>query len=164
MNYFEKQLFGEQNPNYGNTGGSNPLSKKVVKLDLNGLLISTFDSLKEAAEDADTTSSAISAVCLHKRKQLKGFVYRYKSEYDSGDCNVELGKTNKKPVLQLNKEDYSIVKVYESQSATKNDGFIPSEVGKIYRLQGKSHKNFFWSFKEDYENFILKHKSKYNKI
>lgn len=164
MNYFGKQLFGEQNPNYGNTGGSNPLSKKVVKLDLDGSLISTFDSLGEAAKDADTTSSAISAVCLHKRNQLKGFIYRYKSEYDSGECKIELGKTNKKPILQLSKQDYSIIKVYESQSATKDDGFIPSEVGKVCRLQAKSHKNFFWAFKEDYENFILNHKSKYNKI
>lgn len=162
-NFFGQQLFGEDNPNYGNKGQHNPLSKKVVKLDLNGNFIANFNSLGEAAEEADTTSSAISAVCLHKRHQLKGFIYKYQEDYNPEECEIKLGKTNKKPILQLNRQDYSIIKEYESQSATKNEGFNPSEVGRVCRLQAKSHKNFFWTFKDNYENFILEHKSKYNK-
>lgn len=161
--YFGKQLFGENNPNYGNTGKNNPLSKRVVKLDLKGNLVANFSSLGEAAKDAETTSSAISAVCLGKRNQLKGFIYKYESEY-SPNFEVKLGKTNKKSVLQLNKEDYSIIKKYESQSATKEDDFIPSEVGKVCLMKAKSHKGYYWSFEDDYDSFVRNHKLKYNKI
>lgn len=52
---------------------------KVIKCDINGNFIKEYDSGKIAAQENNVTNSAISMVCHKKRKQLKGFIYKFSS-------------------------------------------------------------------------------------
>lgn len=144
--YFGKQLFGSDNPNYGNRGALNSLSKKVIQMSLAGDILSEYPSLTEAALENNTTASAISAVCLHKRNQLKGYVYRFEGD----TTEVRLGKTNKHRVLQLDKNTLEVLKEYESASATSVDGFSPNNVSQVCRKAKKTHKGYIWVYKDEY--------------
>lgn len=150
--YFGKQLFGEDNPNYGNKGDKNPLSKKVVQLDLHGNFIKEFSSITEAGEATGISSTGISAVCTKRRNQIRGYVFRYKEDYDMNGSSVSLGPTNKKAVYQINKQTKEIIKEYPSTSSTKEDGFNPTNVGQVCRGEKKSHKGYIWKYKEEYDN------------
>lgn len=104
-------------------------------------------SLTIAAEDNNTTVSAISAVCRHKRNQLKGFVYRY--ENDAADTSLE--KAFRKAVYQLDKNTLKIIKEYESASAAaKENGFNATNISQVCRGEKKTHKGFVWIYKKDY--------------
>lgn len=52
--------------------------KKVLKYDLNGNYIQTYNSASEAMEQ-NTKCGAISAVCRGERKQAGGFIWKYAS-------------------------------------------------------------------------------------
>jgi group I intron endonuclease len=52
---------------------------KVVKYDMNGNVITVYDSGKIAAQANNVTNAAISMICNGKRKQLKGFIYKFSS-------------------------------------------------------------------------------------
>lgn len=148
--YFGQQLYGEDNPNYGNRGSKNPLSKKVVKVSLEGTLIETYDSIKEAAKENNVYTSSISSVCLKKRHQLKGYVYMFLKDYEEGTYDISLGVTNKKPVYQLDKDTLEIIKEYSSVSETKIDNFNPRNVSQVCCKNKKTHKGFKWMFKSEY--------------
>lgn len=137
-----KKAYGEDNPNYGNRGSKNPMAKHVYKCDLQGNLIKEYNSLVEAAEENNTQGSSISAVCLGKRHQLKGFFWTY-------DLSIKpkLGSTNKKPVLQIDKNTLEVIKEYPSSRATKDDGFCPSKVNAVCNGTRKTSGGFIWRFK-----------------
>lgn len=55
----------------------NPLSRKVVQLTLDGLVVREYKSTHEAANMNGTRNSNISAVCRGERKSHIGFIWRY---------------------------------------------------------------------------------------
>lgn len=140
--YFGQQLYGEDNPNYGNRGDKNPLSKKVVKVSLEGTFIEVYNSIKEAAKENNVCPSSISGVCLKNRNQLKGYVYMFLKDYEEKTYNISLGVTNKKPVYQIDKNTLNIIKEYSSASETKIDNFNPSNVSQVCRKEKKTHKGY----------------------
>lgn len=152
--YFGKRLFGKDNPNYGNRGSLNPMSKAVVQLDLQGNFVAEYGSIIEASEATGISSSGIGGVCLKKRHQVKNFIFRYKSEYDPNNLDIKLGPTNRKPVLQLDKKTLEILKEYPSASSAKEDGFNSTNIGQVCRGEKKSHKGYVWIYKDEYEEFI----------
>lgn len=50
---------------------------KVIKYDINKKFIKEYNSGKIAAQENNVTPAAISMVCNGKRKQLKGFIYKF---------------------------------------------------------------------------------------
>lgn len=66
---------GVKNPNYGNRGGKNPISKKVISFK-NGEY-SEYDSIVEASLDTGCDSQSISMCCRKKIYQTKGFRFKY---------------------------------------------------------------------------------------
>ena len=77
-NYFGVSLSGKDNPNYGNTGSTNPMAKLVVKLDLDGNFIEEYGSLIDA--ELANKVKGVYQVCKRQRHQLKGFIYLYKED------------------------------------------------------------------------------------
>lgn len=142
--YFGKSLKGKDNPNYGNKGENNPLSKSVVKLDLKGNYICRYDSLKQA--EMENNVKGVYQVCNKRRNQLDGFKYVYEQDYINNNYNISLGKTNKKVVLQIDSITKSIIKKYNSTQETKIDGFSPNNVSQVCRKERKSHKGFLWKY------------------
>lgn len=150
--HLSRNAFGEDNPNYGNRGSSNPLSKEILKLDLSGNILASYECTTLAAEAERTTPSAISQVCLGKRYQLKGYKYVYKEDYDKGNFTLNLGPTNKRPVYQLDPLTLEIIKEYPGCADTKIDGFNPTNVGQVCLGKKKTHKGYKWIYKSDYKN------------
>lgn len=145
-NFFGKSLFGAENPNFGNTGESNPLSKKVVKISLNDEFIEIYSSTKEAGVSNSVTPSSISGCCLGKRHQLKGFKYVYLDDYENNNYKITSGKTSKKVVYQIDIFTGEVLKTYESCAETKKDGFAPRNVSQVCNGDKKTHKGFMWRY------------------
>ena len=154
--------YGEDNPNYGNKGDLNPLSKKVIKLSLNGEYITEYNSTVEAGLNNDSLPSAIAAVCNNHRNQLKGFFYVYKDDYESGNYSLHLGVTNKKAVYQIDPINLNIIKEYNCINDVTKDGFNATNVSQVCRGEKNSHKNFTWCFVNDYESFKQNYKPSKN--
>ena len=53
--------------------------RKVIQYDLDGNLLKTFDSIKEAAEYIGAEHSGIGHCCRGKNKTAKGFIWKYKT-------------------------------------------------------------------------------------
>lgn len=70
---------GERNYFYGKhfSGGEHPTSKRVAKLDGQGNVLAVFDCTKSAAESVNCSPSAISLGCRGKRKNIKGYQWKY---------------------------------------------------------------------------------------
>lgn len=90
---------GENNPNFGNRGNNNPNSIPIIQYDLDGNLIKVWDCIKDAGNELNLISSAISSCCIfwsmncnkeewfktHKsypRKSVGGFIWKYKERID----------------------------------------------------------------------------------
>ncbi len=144
INYFGKQLFGNTNPNFGNKGSNNSISKAVVKLDLKGNYICEYGSLKEA--EIDNKVKGVYQVCNGRRNQLNGFFYTYKENYTNNNYIIKLSKNNKKVVLQIDVITNVIIKKYNSTMETKIDGFYPNNVAQVCRGDKKTHKGFLWKY------------------
>ena len=56
--------------------------KKVVQLNLDGIFVREFPSVKDASEAMGVRDSTILRVCQKKTKTSCGFLWRYKDEYD----------------------------------------------------------------------------------
>lgn len=70
---------GEKNFFYGKhfSRGLHPQSKRVAKLDSQGSILAVFDCTKSAAESVNCSPSAISLGCRGKRKNIKGYQWKY---------------------------------------------------------------------------------------
>lgn len=64
-------------------GRPSPNRKSVVQLNLNGDYISSFDSIKAASNATGITTNMISDCCRKLRGDARGFIWRYKEEYDA---------------------------------------------------------------------------------
>ena len=60
--------------------GKDPKKKRVSQYTLDGVLIKTFDSMGEAAEEVNGKQSNITAVCNGQRKSAYGFIWKYCAE------------------------------------------------------------------------------------
>jgi hypothetical protein len=69
---------GEKNPMYGKSGALAPSARKVGQYNLNGKLISTFDTVKEAALACGLDPRRISENCRNQRPKRKN---KYKWQY-----------------------------------------------------------------------------------
>lgn len=67
---------GINHPNYGKISINR---KEVVQLDINGIVINTFSSLKEASEQLNIHKTSISGCCNNnlKYKTVKGYIFKY---------------------------------------------------------------------------------------
>lgn len=86
--------------------------KRICKYSLDGRLIKIYDSLQIAARDNNTMYQAISAVCRHKRKQHKDYIYRYYNDLTEIICEKDKNKLGRK-TAQLD-EDGKIIKIFPS--------------------------------------------------
>lgn len=59
-------------------------------------------------------------------------------------------KSNCKPVVAVHSQTLK-ERYYESQIATKEDGFSPDCVNKVVLKKGKTHKNYYFFFEEEYK-------------
>lgn len=96
-------------------GGTNDYNSsrktKIKQYDLNGKFIKLYNSLEEAAKDNNTVYQAISAVLLKKRRQHKGFIYRYEDEETPNPVIIKQTHGRKTAQYDLNG---NLIKIYDS--------------------------------------------------
>lgn len=146
-NYFyNRQLFGENNGNYGNKYGSNPLSKSIICLDINGILVKEYESISETELDG-FVGSCVSNCCIKARKIHKNNQFIYKSEYNPlNNYKYERSLTSKRPVIsfKLINNTLEFVKYYESARDTEKDGYNSKNVSACCNGSKKSHAKLIW--------------------
>lgn len=64
-------------------GNKNPSAKKVVQLNLQGELVSVFETMREASVNIGVSSSGIVNCCKGKSNTAGGFKWMYFEEYES---------------------------------------------------------------------------------
>ena len=123
---FKKKISGIGNHRFGKKSLN---SKKVLKYDLVGNLISNYDSMTDAAASIGMTSSAISLCCIGKIKQTKGFIFRFEkySEKELIILNENLSKFK----IKYNSDGTAYYKVDGlKMKSTRGSGWKVSEETK----------------------------------
>lgn len=90
-------------------GGKSPSAKKILQYDLEGNFIKEWDSFKDIERALNVSYTCIWAACNGKRKQIKGYIWKYKEENDN----------NKKYEYDENKSKTSISFNGKTQSLTQ---------------------------------------------
>ena len=138
----------------------------VVQLSLKGEFIDEYISISEATRAIENTNaSKISLCCKNVRKSHRGYLWIYKKDYDKDKLYIWDGihEGNKKKIIQLSLGGVFISE-YESLSMASElvPNTMPSKISLCCRGDRKSHANFIWVFKSDYnENKIYTYNTKH---
>lgn len=130
-------------------------SKAVVQLDLNGVFITEYKSVREASENTGCQRSQIIAVCKKKyaRKSSGGYLWVYKDEYDPNkkySYFATFKEVAKKPVLQFTLEGQLIAEYESIQEACRKNKFNgDSYISEVCKGRRKQYKGYVWKYKNE---------------
>lgn len=128
-----------------NTDRGGGIKKNIYQYDINsGVILSTFNSLSEAAENVGIDKKTISKACLGEIKICAGYYW----SYDLLDNYKPEEDVRKKKVLQycLHKE---FIRSYKSVSeAAKMTGINSSSIAKCCRGEYKVAGGFKWEYED----------------
>ena len=122
-------------------GGKSVKARKILQYDLDGNLIKEWDSLKDIERALNVSYTCIWQVCNGKRKQVKGYAWKYKDE----NTNVQRrhNDNNSKTSLSFNEKTQSLARwSYELG--------IPLDVlwERLYRMNWSVEKAFTQPYKK----------------
>lgn len=136
-------------------------SKSIVQLNYRQECVKVWRSGTEAAKHLPILSTSIS-LCLTKGigATAGGYFWLYKEDYDllkdeihSGQLSLT-GKTNKREIVQLNRNSEFIKSWASISESVKTLGVNGSTVSAVCKGKLKTHHGFKWMYKEDYEEHI----------
>lgn len=123
--------------------------KSVVQLTLDGELVASYKTIKEASENTGVAKGNIVKTCKKEIGQSGGFQWLYESGYDA--MKVYIYKVPGRPVMQLSKEG-EYVALYETiKEASEKTNTNADNITKACKGQRKTAGGFKWMYKEDYE-------------
>jgi hypothetical protein len=136
---------------YLNKNNSNP--KRVSQFDLQMNLIKIWDSVYQSQVIGGYSSSEIFAVCNHRKRTHKGFVWRFTDEYTDEeylkDCNTDFTKRPAVCARGISRYDLdgNLLARYESTAdVVRKTGFSRSSIQAcLYGKQEFSH-NSIWKY------------------
>ena len=119
-------------------GADNPASRKVYQFDMQGHLIGTYVSAREAAKQTGYNSKSICKAAAGKLKKYMECVWSYDGvfHYDEHKHYENRGGTVYRYDLQGN-----FIKVYESPDDMRADGLDPRHVQRVCRGERKTYLN-----------------------
>jgi len=141
---------GEKNCNWGKFGALHHYSKAVLVFDINGNFIEEFSSIKECEEKYKKAS--IVRCCKRILIQSKGYVFRYKSDYEEipNSIQVNLKKYLKGsnhptsiPVNQYSLDGVFINSFVSISEASEKTGMKIGSIIKIINNKTKPRKYEF---------------------
>lgn len=145
-NYFyNKHLFGKDNGNYGNKYSKNPLSIKVIQLDIFGNVIKKWSSAQEAEEIGGYIASCINSCCNGKRQLHNNYQWIFAYNYNPNKSYEYIPKgTSMRIYLAIGIRDNKsyIHGIYNSGNELTDNGFNPRLVQQVVTGYKKSHKGF----------------------
>lgn len=145
-NYFyNKHLFSKDNGNYGNKYSKNPLSIKVIQLDIFGNVIKKWSSAQEAEEIGGYIASCINSCCNGKRQLHNNYQWIFAYNYNPNKSYEYVPKgTSMRIYLAIGIRDNKsyIHGIYNSGNELTDNGFNPRLVQQVVTGYKKSHKGF----------------------
>ena len=83
---------GENNPNYGNRGKNNPLSKPIVQLTLDNEIVKLWFAAKDAEREKQFDASTITKCCRGKKQTHKNYKWQYVDDWLADWWDNEMDK------------------------------------------------------------------------
>lgn len=113
-----------------------------------GEVVKEFPSTKEA-ERKGFNNSNVSACCLGKygRKTYKGFVWKYKDDYDRENAWTPVKIGAAKAVVAVDPSTGQVVKEFPSVREAERNGFDSGCISRCCRGKSRHHKGYIWRFK-----------------
>jgi hypothetical protein len=129
------------------------IPKRVSQFDLQMNLVKIWDSVYQSKIIGGYTASEVSAVCNHRKKTHKGFVWRFTDEYTEEeyikDCNTNFAKrpaVGAKEILRYDLYGNLIAKYESTTDAVRKTGFSKSSIQAcLYGKQKFSHDSI-WKY------------------
>lgn len=144
--------------------------KPVVQLDFNGNFIARYDGQEVAAIKNNLYQSQVGYCCNKIRGSSGGYLWIYENEYNDESFNFieylktipkfhmkskngirnikEKVKVNRR-VLQIDKNNNNIIKIWDSPAKTKEFGFNPNKIYECCSGKIKTHKGFMWNYEKN---------------
>lgn len=125
------------------------LIKPVKQYDLNGNLITIFNSQTTACVKYGVSTSAISRCCNGKLKTVSGFVWRYINDdfnkYDTVNRSREL---QKKPVYQYDMTGALVAKYESCMEASRLTQLSQGNIGSCCRGERRQTGGYTWEYRK----------------
>lgn len=90
-----------------NLGGKNPNARKILQYDMEGNFIREWDCFKDIERELGVSYSCIWEVCNGKKKQIKGYVWKYHDEKPKDECKKP--RNNYKTNISFNGKNQPLV-------------------------------------------------------
>lgn len=132
---------GKENPKYRIPTKDNPQCKKVHQFTLDGKLIASFPSAKDAAIANNTYGANISKCCRGITKTTKGYIFSYSPDFKSRD----LTKKNHTQIQQCTTEG-ELVNTFNSIAEAVRELSLPDRscIDKCLMHSHKTAYGFIW--------------------
>lgn len=134
--------------------------KVVVQLDLNGNIISQWNTARDAYKTLGKPHiNGIIATCKGRVKTAGGYRWMYKEDYKkylSGNIEIPpLVSANSVEVVQLD-SNLNLINIFSSQAmAATSVGLVRSStIASVCKGKNKTSAGFKWMYKEDYDRLI----------
>lgn len=158
LSLYASENKGSLNPNFGNRGSKNPLSKEVIQIDINTLeIIKTWGSCMDIKRELKYHAGNISAICLSVKneqvwKKYKGFYWCYSEDLHLlQNMNVFVHSQYKK-VVKLDVKDNSLLGIYDTvKEAAKSIGVRSENICRVCKGRYETSGGYKWMYLEEYE-------------
>lgn len=145
-------------------------SKSVCKLDSNDVVIAKYDNIKAAAIENKLSASNIKRVCTGKYITSGGFKWRWATEEDIINSNIQhviltkefrhnidrIDSMNSKPIFQFDLNGNFQAMYDNIRQAAEQNKIPPNNIRRVCVGERKTCKNFKWRFVTEDELTILK--------
>lgn len=121
---------------------------QIVQLDLNGNFINKFNSIKEASNILNLSSSAISQCMQKGRNYSSGYLWFYAEDYYSGNFNIPTTRQGKFKI-PVDKYDLNgnFIKSYDTiLIASKENGCVNQDILDVMNGKRKRCRGYMWKY------------------
>lgn len=129
----------------GGKGVPGTKEHKVKQYNLEGELIKTWDSIKEAEEylGIESAEANIVACCLGRKKRAYGYIWRY---FEDEETPVEPLMPYRHPILQYTKLGKFVAEYKTIREASLCTGVSETGIGNNLHGRAKSAGTYVWKF------------------
>lgn len=137
--------------------------RPVVQINKNGIMVSEYQSISDAARLFNVSVNSIIACCKNKIKSCKGFLWKYKEDYHPNVTIVYNGRDISTPVVQLNLNGEFITEYETATEAARCTNIERRNISACCCRDQKTAGGFMWIKKIDYDpnkKYVYKHNKK----
>lgn len=149
---------GNLNPNFGNRGKKNPLSKQIAQIDpITHKVIKIWGASIDIKRELGIHSGNICQLCILIEKENvwkvnHGYYWCYEKDIKKANEMKHHTHAQKKTVIKLDKNTKAFLSEYESVSeAAKEIGIGAENISRVCKGKNQTAGGFKWMYKEEYE-------------